>query len=163
MLFGVSPPYRLKRERKTDMKQSAMILLLCMLVLLSACGAAETTGGKPSEAPAAIETQPPETEKPAPAATPAAATEAPAPAEAPPEETQPPETEEPAPVDEKLETAKTFIGKTTPELFAAIGTPDSSDYAPSCLGPGEDGNLYYESFTVYTYRENGVEKIRIVE
>ena len=114
------------------MKQSAMILLLCMLVLLSACGAAETTGGKPSEAPVAIETQPPETE-------------------------------EPEPVDEKLETAKTFIGKTTPELFAAIGTPDSSDYAPSCLGPGEDGNLYYESFTVYTYRENGVEKIRIVE
>ena len=132
MLSGVSPPYRLKRERKTDMKQSAMILLLCMLVLLSACGAAETPGAKPAESPAAVETQPPETE-------------------------------EPAQVNETLETAKTFIGKTTPELFAAIGNPDSSDYAPSCLGPGEDGNLYYEGFTVYTYRENGVEKIRIVE
>lgn len=144
------------------MKQTAMILMLCLLVLLSACGAAGTQSGKLSETPPASQTQPPETAKPAPAE-PAAATETPAPTEKPPEETPPTETEEPAPVDEKLETAKTFVGKTTPELFAAIGEPDSSDYAPSCLGPGEDGNLYYESFTVYTYRENGMEKIRIVE
>ena len=52
-----------------------------------------------------------------------------------------------------LEAAKALIGKTTVELFAAIGAPPESDYAPSCLGPGEDGNLYYEGFTVYTYRE----------
>jgi hypothetical protein len=147
---------------KTDMKRSVMILLLCMLVLLSACGAAETQSGKPTEAPAS-QTQPPETEKPAPTAPAAAPEPTAAPTEAPAAETPPAETEEPAPIDEMLETAKTFIGKTTPELFEAIGKPESSDYAPSCLGPGEDGNLYYENFTVYTYRENLVETIRIVE
>ena len=41
--------------------------------------------------------------------------------------------------------------------------PEYSDYAQSCLGTGEDGNLYYDGFTVYTYREGDVETIRIVE
>ncbi len=141
------------------MKKTVICLSLCLLVLLSACGAAGAQSDKPAETPAAAQTQPKETEKAQPTGKPAATPEPPAPTDAPPEET-----DEPAPpVNEMLETAKTFIGKTTPELFDAIGTPDSSDYAPSCLGPGEDGNLYYDSFTVYTYRENGVETIRIVE
>ena len=51
------------------------------------------------------------------------------------------------------------------ELIALIGEPQSSDYAPSCLNPGvgEDGNLYYEGFTVYTYKEDGVEEVVDVE
>jgi hypothetical protein len=49
------------------------------------------------------------------------------------------------------------------DLYAAIGSPVSSDYAPSCLGDGDDGNLYYEGFTVYTYRENGEETVTYVE
>ena len=143
------------------MKKTLMILTLCLLILLSACGAAgEAQSAKPTETPAASQTQTPETERPQPTA--AAAPEPPAQTEAPPVET-PAATEEPAPVNEQLEIALTYVGKTTPELFAAIGEPESSDYATSCLGPGEDGNLYYDGFTVYTYRENGVEKIRIVE
>ena len=50
------------------------------------------------------------------------------------------------------------------ELIAAIGEPNSSDYAPSCLGEGEDGNLYYDGFTVYTYRDtSGAETVNYVE
>ena len=55
------------------------------------------------------------------------------------------------------------IGKTVEELYELVGQPESSDYAPSCLGPGEDGNLYYDGFTVYTYRENDTETVRVVE
>lgn len=49
------------------------------------------------------------------------------------------------------------------ELYALLGEPESSDYAPSCMGPGEDGCLYYDGFTVYTYRENGSEVVYDVE
>ena len=133
-------------------KHIAVLLLLCLLsALLCGCGAESAA---PTAAP---QTQTPETPAPTPAP---AASEAPAPAE-PPAVTEPPETE--APVNALLETAKEFIGKPAAELIAAIGAPDSSDYAPSCLGPGEDGNLYYDGFTVYTYRENGEETVRVVE
>lgn len=61
--------------------------------------------------------------------------------------------------------AESCIGKTVEELIALIGEPQSSDYAPSCLNPGvgEDGNLYYDGFTVYTYKEDGVEEVVAVE
>ena len=51
------------------------------------------------------------------------------------------------------------------DLYALIGEPGSSDYAPSCLNPGvgEDGNLYYEGFIVYTYREGDTETVTYVE
>ena len=61
------------------------------------------------------------------------------------------------------ELAESCIDLTVEELYDLIGQPESSDYAPSCLGPGEDGNLYYDGFTVYTYRENGTETVRVVE
>ncbi len=38
-------------------------------------------------------------------------------------------------------------------LYEAIGEPIESSYASSCLGDGEDGQLEYEGFTVYTYRD----------
>lgn len=63
-----------------------------------------------------------------------------------------------------LEVAKGYEGANVDELIAAIGDPNSSDYAPSCLGEGEDGNLYYDGFTVYTYRDtSGAETVNYVE
>ena len=59
--------------------------------------------------------------------------------------------------------AQSYIGQSTTALYAAIGYPVYSDYAPSCIGPGEDGNLYYDGFTVYTYREDGQEEVTYVE
>ena len=72
--------------------------------------------------------------------------------------------EAPAAEDSLLETARSFEGASLDELIAAIGEPESSDYAPSCLGEGEDGNLYYDGFTVYTYRDvDGGEVVNYVE
>ena len=144
------------------MRNIALLLSLCLLVLLCACGA---SGGESAKTPAPAPTQAPaQTAAPteAPKATKAPeATAAPAPTETPAPEATPEPTEDPA--GAALETAKRFIGKTVGELIAEIGEPESSDYAPSCLGPGEDGNLYYDGFTVYTYREDGVDTIRVVE
>ena len=55
--------------------------------------------------------------------------------------------------------------KSVDELFALIGQPQSSEYAPSCLHPGvgEDGMLYYEGFVVYTYKEGDSEIVEYVE
>lgn len=60
------------------------------------------------------------------------------------------------------ETAAAYIGKSVSSLIAAIGQPKGSDYAPSCLGDGEDGELFYDGFTVYTYRVNGTETVQDV-
>lgn len=60
-------------------------------------------------------------------------------------------------------TAETFIGKSLTTLISALGEPDSSSYANSCLGEGDDGELYYKGFTVYTYREGSVEEVTAVE
>lgn len=62
------------------------------------------------------------------------------------------------------ELAESCIDKSVEELYELIGQPESSDYAPSCLGEGgEDGNLYYDGFIVYTYREGNVETVHYVE
>ena len=62
------------------------------------------------------------------------------------------------------EKAISCIDKDVAELYDLIGQPQSSDYAPSCLGEGgEDGNLYYADFTVYTYREGDTEVVKDVE
>lgn len=60
-------------------------------------------------------------------------------------------------------TAQSYIGKSASALIAAIGAPSSSQYSPSCMGDGEDGQLTYNGFTVYTYRENGQERVVDVE
>ncbi len=61
--------------------------------------------------------------------------------------------------------AQSCVGKTVEELYDLVGQPDDSAYADSCLNPGvgEDGNLYYEGFTVYTYKEGDVETVEYVE
>lgn len=74
---------------------------------------------------------------------------------------QPSETET-VTVDKKA-IAESCIDKSVQDLFALIGEPESSEYVPSCLGSGEDGNLYYADFTVYTYREGDTETVRVVE
>lgn len=59
-----------------------------------------------------------------------------------------------------LETALKYVGKDVSKLYAAIGKSNSSEYASSCIGDGEDGLLYYNGFTVTTYRENGKETVQ---
>lgn len=134
-------------------KLTCLLLALTLLLGLAACGEepAEVT-----EEPAAGSVEPVEESAPP-------AEESVAPAEesvAPAEESEAPAEEEPSP----LEAAKEFEGAPLEDLIAAIGEPLSSDYAPSCLGEGEDGNLYYDGFTVYTYRDvDGSETVSYVE
>ncbi len=68
-----------------------------------------------------------------------------------------------APVEnENKEIAEDLIGEDVSKLYDAIGEPSDSSYAESCLGPGEDGELHYDGFTVYTYKENSSEIIQNV-
>ena len=127
-------------------KLTCLLLALTLLLGLAACG----------EEPAEV-TEEPAAGSAEPAAEPSAAPEA---SEAPAEESEAPAEEEPSP----LEAAKAFEGAPLEDLIAAVGEPLSSDYAPSCLGEGEDGSLYYDGFTVYTYRDvDGSETVNYVE
>ena len=58
-----------------------------------------------------------------------------------------------------VEIAESMVGEPASALIDLIGEPVYTDYAPSCLGPGEDGELGYDGFTVYTYREGDTESI----
>lgn len=121
------------------MKKLMILILACVLLLsLCACGKAQ------EEAPTA-------TTAATAATTATVATDAPDPTEA----TQQPK-------DLKA-LAQSCIDKPVAELYALIGQPNSSDYAPSCMGDGEDGNLYYDGFIVYTYREGDSESVHFVE
>ena len=49
------------------------------------------------------------------------------------------------------------------ELFAAIGEPESSQYASSCeVDGGEDGMQFYDGFYVWTLRTDEEELVRAV-
>jgi predicted small lipoprotein YifL len=136
---------------------------------------AETSPAESQTAPAAKpeQTQPALQEPPpAPAEKPAApqtapAEKPPAPAEKPaapePESTPEPDPEPaPAPADPKT-VAQGLVGHPVSELYAAIGRPISSDYAPSCLVEnGEDGELVYEGFVVYTEKGPDFETVYAV-
>lgn len=66
------------------------------------------------------------------------------------------------PADPKA-AAEGLVGSDVSALYAAIGYPVSSSYAPSCLGDGEDGELVYDGFTVYTFKDiNGAETVQVV-
>lgn len=106
---------------------------------------------KPQPTPAPVVNTPP----------PAVSTPAPAPEPTPTPVSVPEPTPTPAPAATR-ETAMAYIGQSLSSLTAAIGQPNGSDYAPSCLGSGEDGELFYNGFTVYTYREGGVETVKDV-
>ena len=128
------------------MKKSlfAAFLLLCIVFSLSACG------GAPEAAPS-------------PAAEPTSAPPAPSASsvlpgsglQSAPAETSSPEA--PAVDMAAFEAALALKGEDVSALYDAIGEPSGSSYAPSCLGPGEDGELYYDGFTVATYREGDKE------
>lgn len=71
--------------------------------------------------------------------------------------------EEKAAENEQKTIAESYIGKEVSELYDAIGEPESSSYASSCLGSGEDGELVYNGFTVYTYKEGDSEVVQNVQ
>ena len=74
-------------------------------------------------------------------------------------EPTPQPTPEPVAADYRT-VALSLIGSPVSALYAAIGFPPyGSAYASSCNGPGDDGELYYEGFTVYTYREGDAEQV----
>lgn len=72
-------------------------------------------------------------------------------------------TEESTPNAADKAAAKALIGEEVSKLYEAIGQPNDSAYTSSCLGSGDDGELYYDGFTVYTYREGSSEKIQDVD
>lgn len=113
------------------MKKTLMIVLtLCLLLSLCACGG---------------EKEPAPVEEPV--------VEAPveeAPVEEPPVEKEPVE-EAPS----ALELAESCVGKDISELYALIGEPpQGSSYVQGCLHPNDpdaqEGELYYDGFIVYT-------------
>ena len=56
---------------------------------------------------------------------------------------------------EEAKTAYSLIGKDVSELYDAVGQPERSAYSASCIAPdagAEDGQLFYDGFTVSTVR-----------
>ena len=135
-------------------KLIALLLAVCLILGLCACGKTNVEAPNVADPTEPAATDPAPTE---PAPTEPEATE--------PEATEPPEAQPTEPEMSDFELAQTCIDLSVEELYALIGEPESSDYAPSCLNPdvGEDGNLYYDGFIVYTYREGDVETVSYVE
>ena len=130
--------------------KKVLSILLCFVLLLSlcACGGKEEPAAPVQDAPAAAPTE-------APTDAPEEVTDAPT--EAAVEE----DPEEPTP--DPVEIVRGLIDQPIEDLYAQIGEPESADYAPSCMGDGEDGMLFYDGFIVYTYREGDVETVYDVE
>lgn len=192
------------------MRKLSVLLAVCLLLALAACGGNDTAGTDAGSNAAAgttdtaaanptvdatrgapvLNTQPkPEgetdpldaastgeasSEEEQPAEQPATVAEAPKPepkpAPKPDPEPEPEPAEKPAPVEEAptpaaatAEEASAYIGQDVSSLISALGNPVNRSYAPSCLGEGEDGELNYSGFTVYTYREGDSEKVQAVE
>ena len=160
------------------MKRNLLLAALCLLcaLLLIGCGSSA-----PAATPAPAETAAP-AESAAPAETEAPAHEAsPVPsAEASEAGTEPEPSAEPAaklpdaglvqdtavtpsPSEALFELAKSYVDKPLSELQAEIGEPVSSSYVSSCLIPGgEDGELHYDGFTVYTVKSSDSETVQDV-
>lgn len=54
------------------------------------------------------------------------------------------------PGESGFEVAQQYIGKPVDELIAVLGEPQESSIGPSCNSPGDDGQYFYNGFTVYT-------------
>ena len=124
-----------------------LLLFAALLLGLCACGS--------ESAPAPEATPVPEI-TPVPTPEPTAAPE-------PTPEPSPEPTPMPPPACDLKDLAAALIGSDVSELYEAIGYPVSSSYAPSCLGDGEDGELVYDGFTVYTFKAaSGAETVNVV-
>ena len=127
-----------------------LTLMLCLVLVLSLCACGGNTQEQTPDAPAGNDTPVPETPE--------------APADS--GEAEDPSEEEPSaedPSEDPVAIARGYIDKPLSELIAVIGEPESSDYASSCMGDGEDGMLFYDGFIVYTYREGDSEVVYDVE
>jgi hypothetical protein len=137
------------------MKEKWISIVLCLLcaLLLIGCGSGASPVPAPSAAPA-----PSVEPSAAPSAEPSTAPTAVLPDEA----LKPDVTEAPTAKEEALQIAKGFGGKDLSELIAVLGEPLSSEYGPSCLGDGKDGELKYDGFIVYTTQKGSAETITLV-
>ena len=152
------------------MKRNLLLAALCLLcaLLLIGCGStAPDSTPAPAETAAPVETAAPaETE--APSETPAPSAEPEAEPSAEPVATLPDaglvrDTEDSSESDQLFELAKSFVDKPLSELQAELGEPLSSTYVSSCLIPGgEDGELHYDGFTVYTVKSADSETVQDV-
>lgn len=68
----------------------------------------------------------------------------------------------PAPAASALEIAQGYVEQEVAGLIEEIGEPLASEYVSSCMGPGQDGELNYDGFTVYTYKEGSSEIVKVV-
>ena len=132
---------------------AAAILALCLM--LCACGAQSAAPAASPSAEPTADVTPEDSAEPSaePEASPASSS---APAATLPDAVL---KADPDAESEALKTAKSFKNKGLKELVAAIGEPVSETYVASCLGPGEDGELSYEGFKVYTYRDEKGETV----
>lgn len=152
------------------MKKNLLLAALCLIcaLLLIGCGSSA-----PAASPAPTGTAAP-AESAAPAETEAPAAETPEP-DAEPEPSAQPEAKlpdaglvqdtavTPSPSETLFELAKSYVDKPLSELQAEIGEPVSSSYVSSCLIPGgEDGELHYDGFTVYTVKSGDSETVQDV-
>ncbi len=118
-------------------------LLLCLTLALALCacgGAAESTE---SETPAKMESTLPELAT-----------------EAEPEETEAPAAEKESAAEQAVQKALKLKDRPVSELYDALGEPDSEESSPSCMGPGEDVMLYYDGFSVFTYKEGNSQVVK---
>ena len=117
-----------------------LCLLLCLLMVPAFCACGEKTG---REKPTDMESSLPAV---------SSSQEAP-------EATEEPADQKTLEAEEAVRKALKLKDRQVSELYDAIGEPVSEDAAPSCMGPGEDVNRYYEGFTVYTYREGNSQNV----
>ena len=160
------------------MKKNPLLAALCLIcaLLLIGCGSsAPAASPAPTENAAPVEpAAPAETEAPAPEASPVPSTDTSVTAEEPESSAQPeaklPDAGlvqdtavTPSPSEALFELAKSYVDKPLSELQAEIGEPVSSSYVSSCLVPGgEDGELHYDGFTVYTVKSGDSETVQDV-
>ncbi len=65
-------------------------------------------------------------------------------------------------VEDPVSLVQNYLEQDVSELIAVIGEPISRSYATSCGGEGEDGELVYDGFTVYTFRNGDTEIVKDV-
>ena len=119
-----------------------MLITVLVLTMFCACGAEKDEPAAPAAAPAGVQSVLPGQDlKDAPETT--AEKEATTSAE-----------ENKYIFKEYEEIAARLIEQPVSKMYDKLGEPLSSEYAPSCLGSGEDGIYKYEFITVQTYKAN---------